>query len=66
MANVQIMGIKGEELCAKGIGNIFKKSNSRKIPKSEEREAHPGTEASRTQNRNNQNRISPQHSIDKT
>jgi hypothetical protein len=33
--NLQIMGIKeGGEVQAKGIGNVFNKNNSRKLPKS--------------------------------
>jgi hypothetical protein len=38
------MGIKeGGEVQAKGIGNVFNKNNSRKLPKSWERDAHPGS-----------------------
>jgi hypothetical protein len=66
------MGIE-EEVQAKRIHNIFKKQTTtkkpRKFPKSQERFILSGTEvpeASRTPNRHDQNKTSPQHVIKTT
>jgi hypothetical protein len=53
---------------AKGMCNIFNNNNKKtqKISKSRQNYAHPVQEASRTPNRPDQNRTTPQHIIIKT
>jgi hypothetical protein len=65
--NLRIMGIEeGEELQAKGIHNIFNKIITENFPNLEKAMPIWVQEASRTSNRLDQNRTTPQHSIIKT
>jgi hypothetical protein len=63
---MRIMGIKGEEVQAKEICNVFNKNNSRKFSKSQKELPIQVQEASRTPNRHDQHRTSPWHIILKT
>jgi hypothetical protein len=60
------MGIEGEEVLAKGIQNIFNKIIMEKFPNLEKVMPIQVQEASRTQNRLDQNRTSPPHIFIKT
>jgi hypothetical protein len=65
--NLRTMGIEeGEEVQAKGIHNIFNKIITENFPNLEKVLHIQVQEASRTSNRLDQNRISPQHIIIKT
>jgi hypothetical protein len=64
--NLRIMGIEGEEVQAKGIRNIFNKIITENFPNLEKTMPVHVQEASRTPNRLDQNRTSPQHIIIKT
>jgi hypothetical protein len=62
--NLQIMGIKeGEEVQAKSICNIFNKIIAENFPILEKEMPIHVQEASRTPNRLDKNRTSPQHII---
>jgi hypothetical protein len=63
----QILGIKeGEEVQARGIGNIFNKSIAENFQNLEKELPIQVQEASRTPNRHDQNRTFPWHIIIKT
>jgi chromosome segregation ATPase len=65
--NLRIMGIeKGKEVQAKGIHNIFNKIITENFPNLEKTRLIQVQEASRTPNRLDQNRTTPQHVIIKT
>jgi hypothetical protein len=65
--NLRIMGIEeGEEVQAKGIRNIFNKIITENFPNLEKSIPIQMQEASRTPNRSDQNRTTPQHIIIKT
>jgi hypothetical protein len=65
--NLRTMGIEeGKEVQAKGIHNIFNKIITENFPNLEKTIPILVQEASRTPNRLDQNRITPQHSIIKT
>jgi hypothetical protein len=65
--NLQIMDIEGgEEVQVKGTGNIFSKIITENFPYLEKEVPIQVQEASRTQNRHDQNKTSTQYSIDKT
>jgi chromosome segregation ATPase len=65
--NLRIMGIEeGEEVQAKGIHNIFSKIITENFPNLEKTMPIQVQEASRTPNRLDQNRTTPQHIIMKT
>jgi hypothetical protein len=65
--NLRIMGIEErEEVQAKGICNIFSKIITENFPNLEKTMPIQVQEASRTPNRPDQNRITPQHIIIKT
>jgi hypothetical protein len=65
--NMRIMGIEqGEEVQAKGIHNIFNKIITENFPNLKKVMPFQVQEASRTLNRLDQNRTSPQHIIIKT
>jgi chromosome segregation ATPase len=65
--NLRIMGIEeGEEVQAKGIRNIFNKIITEKFPNLKKILPFQVQEASKTPNRHDQNRTSPQHIIIKT
>jgi hypothetical protein len=65
--NLRIMGIKeGEEVQAKGMCNIFNKIITENFPNLEKCIPIEMQEASRTPNRSDQNRTTPQHIIIKT
>jgi hypothetical protein len=59
------MGIEGEEIQAKGICDIFKKIITENIPNLERVLPIQVQKASRTPNRLDLNRTSPQHTISK-
>jgi hypothetical protein len=62
--NLRIMGIEeGEEVQAKGICNIFNKIITENFPNPEKAMPIQVQEASRTPNRADQNRTTPQHFI---
>jgi hypothetical protein len=65
--NLRIMGIKeGEEVQAKGMGNMFNKIITENFPNLEKMMPIQLQESSRTPNRHDQNRTIPQHVIIKT
>jgi hypothetical protein len=65
--NLRIMGIEeGEEVQAKGICNIFNKRITENFPNLEKTMPIQVQEASKTPNRLDQNRTTPQHVIIKT
>jgi hypothetical protein len=65
--NLRIMGIEeGEEVQAKGMHNIFNKIITENFPNLEKSVPIQMQEASRTTNRPDQNRTTPQHIIIKT
>jgi chromosome segregation ATPase len=64
--NLRIMGIEKEEVQTKGICNIFNKIKTENFPNLEKVLPIQVQKASRTPNRLNQNRTSPQHIIIKT
>jgi hypothetical protein len=65
--NLRIMGIEeGEEVLAKGMRNIFNKIITENFPNLEKSIPIKMQEASRTLNRPDQNRATPQHIIIKT
>jgi hypothetical protein len=65
--NLRTMGIEeGEQVQAKGIYNIFHKIITEKFPNLEKAMPIQVQEASRTRNRLDQNRTTPQHIILKT
>jgi hypothetical protein len=65
--NLRIMGIKdGEEVHAKGMRNIFNKIITENFPNLEKIMPIQVQEASRTQNRLDQNRTTSRHIIIKT
>jgi hypothetical protein len=65
--NLRIMGIEeGEEAQAKGMHNIFNKIITENFPNLEKSIPIQMQEASRTPNRLDQNRTTPQHIIIKT
>jgi hypothetical protein len=65
--NLRIMGIEeGEEVQAKGMSNIFNKIITENFPNVEKTMPIQVQEASRTPNRPDQNRSTPQHIIIKT
>jgi hypothetical protein len=58
------MGIKeGGEVQAKGIGNIFNQTTAENSPNLDKKKPINVQEASRTPNRHDQNKTSPQHII---
>jgi hypothetical protein len=61
--SLQIMGIEGEEVQAKGIHNIWNKIIAESFLNLEKEMAIQVQEASRTPNRHDQNRTSPWHII---
>jgi hypothetical protein len=64
--NLRIMGIKEEEVQAKGMQNIFNKIIMENFPNLEKDIPIQMQEASRTPNRPDQNRTTPRHIIIKT
>jgi hypothetical protein len=64
--NLRIMGIEGEEVQAKGMCNTFNKIIIENFPNLEKTVPIQVQEASRTPNRPDQNRTTPQHIIIKT
>jgi hypothetical protein len=65
--NLRLMGIKeGEEVQAKGMRDIFNKIITENFPNLEKSIPIQMQEASRTPNRPDQNRTTPQHIIIKT
>jgi hypothetical protein len=65
--NLQIMGIEeGEEVQPKGMCNVFNKIIVENFPNLKKEMPIQIEEASRTPNRHDQNRTSPQHIIIKT
>jgi hypothetical protein len=64
--NLRIMGIEGEEVQAKGICSIVSKIITKNFPDLEKAMPIQIKEASRTPNRLDQNRTTPQHIIIKT
>jgi chromosome segregation ATPase len=64
--NLRIMGIEGEEVQVKGIHNIFNKIIIEIFPNLEKTMPIHLQEASRTPNRLDQNRTTPQHIVIKT
>jgi chromosome segregation ATPase len=64
--NLRIMGIEGEEVKAKGMRNIFNKIITENFPSLEKTMPIQVQEASRTLNRSDQNKTTPQHIIIKT
>jgi hypothetical protein len=60
------MGIEGEEVQEKGISNVVNKIVTENFPNLEKAMPIQEQEASRTPNRLNQNRTTPQHIIIKT
>jgi hypothetical protein len=65
--NLRIMGFEeGEEVQAKGMHNIFNKIKTEKVPNLEKSIPKQMQEASRTPNRPDQSRSTPQHIIIKT
>jgi hypothetical protein len=64
--NLQIMDIKGEEVQVKGIHNVFNKIIPEKLPNLKKEIPIQVQQASRTPNRHDQKRTSPQHIIVKT
>jgi hypothetical protein len=66
-SNLRIMGIKeGEDVQPKGIHNIFNKIIKENVPNLKKVLPIQVQEVSRTPNRHDQNRTSPQHIIIKT
>jgi hypothetical protein len=61
--NLRVMGIEGEEVQAKGICNIFNKIITENFPYLEKTMSIQVQEPSRTSNRLDQNRTTPQHII---
>jgi predicted nuclease with TOPRIM domain len=64
--NLRIMGTEGEEVQAKGMHNIINKIITENFPNLEKDIPIQMQEASRTPNRSDQNRTTPQHIIIKT
>jgi hypothetical protein len=61
--NLRIIGIKGEEVQTKGIHNIFNKIMAGNLPNLKKELPVQVPEASRTRNKLDQNKTSPQHFI---
>jgi hypothetical protein len=64
--NLRIMGIEEEEVQAKGMYNIFNKIITENLPNLEKTMPIQVQETSKTPNRPDQNRTTPQHIIIKT
>jgi hypothetical protein len=65
-ANLEIMGVEGEEIQTKGIDNIFDRIITENFPNLEEERITQVQEAYKTPNHQDQARNNPRHIIVKT